>query len=712
MPRSETFLECVVRSFGERGPPRRENAAPFGQFVDVLRTFCTQLDLHMKPNDVRAAVRELVSAPHETIELALSDAINDAAGDRPEEDRADLTAYLELLTPILRQALRRPGDALGTSVPENLSFRKPEDWLVFLPDRLTRFKPGDVLKAFDSWQLDQLRGVGPFSETWHGSLTEPESAAAALKFITHPEAAADFVQHQELFRRILDLDPLPGLVKLEAVYLLGDPPCLESTFMSGYDVVGLMNDWRWRGQPAKADQASLIIKRAARIVGELHQMKAPIIHRGLKPANILLHPTAEGKVTVWVADLGWAATSAAHALQQADPVQEKRQARRGSRTILYSSPQQRSGLPPDPRDDVFSLGVVWYQMLRCDPTLDPPDSLEETMELRKLGLSEGHARLLASCLDENPQRRPANGLVLASQIDAHFTKPPESGSKTFQLKGSESIIDLPPVGATPIRKSTSRVDLPKTLENSLGMTFRLIEPGMFEMGSPAHEKGRHDWEGPVHPVAIGTPFYIAIYPVTQAQYQLVTGRNPAHFSRMHGGGLDHPVEQVSWEDSLEYCSKLMEMPDEAAMCRVYRLPTEAEWEYACRAGSTTAYAFGDTVTMREVHYFGLNAATWAKVARTAGKSERVGQHPPNAWGLHDMHGNVLEWCQDWWSEVYYSESPVDDPLGPDQGMQRVVRGGSFSQFAFDCRSAARLGRAPTCRLGTVGFRVVSVPSEY
>ncbi len=226
------------------------------------------------------------------------------------------------------------------------------------------------------------------------------------------------------------------------------------------------------------------------------------------------------------------------------------------------------------------------------------------------------------------------------------------------------------------------------------MSFVLIEPGTFTIGSPPDEKGRHHWEGPAHCVTITRPFYLGVHPVTQSQYLEIMGSSPSHFNRMLGGGPNHPVEQVSWDDAIAFCKRLMELPDEMRACRIYRLPTEAEWEYACRAGTTTPYAFGETIDLTQVHFHGLNASSWARSASTVGKTARVGSHKPNAWGLCEMHGNVLEWCSDWWSETYYGESEGADPQGPAVGKHRVVRGGSFSQFAADCRSAARLGLRP------------------
>ena len=233
--------------------------------------------------------------------------------------------------------------------------------------------------------------------------------------------------------------------------------------------------------------------------------------------------------------------------------------------------------------------------------------------------------------------------------------------------------------------------------NSIGMQLAFVPAGEFMMGSPPTEDGRKSDEEQ-HRVRITKPFYLGALEVTQAQYQQVMGTNPSSFK-----GTKHPVDSVSWDDAVAFCDKLSALAEEKAAGRTYRLPTEAEWEYACRAGTTTRFSFGDDPA-------GLADFAW--IAKNAsGASCPVGQKRPNAWGLCDMHGNVQEWCADWYGRsFYYRASPVDNPTGPDAGSSRVCRGGSWGNAASNCRSAIRLWSQPAEVYDYLGFRVVMVPS--
>jgi len=228
------------------------------------------------------------------------------------------------------------------------------------------------------------------------------------------------------------------------------------------------------------------------------------------------------------------------------------------------------------------------------------------------------------------------------------------------------------------------------------LRMKQIPAGTFVMGSPPDEKKRRADEGPMHQVVISKPFQIGVFEVTQAQWEAVMGNNP---SRFRGGSYreksTNPVEQVSWEDCQKFIEKLNGMG-----IGTFRLPTEAEWEYACRAGTRTAYSFGDEVgELREYAW-----CTHYPAYTTRQVTHQVGTRKPNPWGLYDMHGNVWEWCSDWYAD--YNTNKQTDPKGAASGSSRVYRGGSWYRTAEYCRSAIRSRPWPSYRSYHLGFRLV------
>jgi uncharacterized protein (TIGR02996 family) len=230
--------------------------------------------------------------------------------------------------------------------------------------------------------------------------------------------------------------------------------------------------------------------------------------------------------------------------------------------------------------------------------------------------------------------------------------------------------------------------------NAIGMKFVWIPAGTFLMGSPENEEDRSD-QDTQHTVTLTKGFYLAIYPVTQSCWQEIIGKNPSYHQ-----GDDFPVEQVSWHDSQRFLRKLSEQEGHA-----YRLPTEAELEYACRAGTTTPFFFGDTIATDQANYDGDYLYGKGKKGLRRGQTTPSGIFPPNAWGLHDMHGNVSDWCADWYGGDYLPDA-VTDPQGPKRGKYSMLRGGSFATQASGVRSASRLWYLPTTRSPLNGFRPV------
>ncbi|MEM9484171.1 MAG: formylglycine-generating enzyme family protein [Cyanobacteria bacterium P01_F01_bin.116] len=253
------------------------------------------------------------------------------------------------------------------------------------------------------------------------------------------------------------------------------------------------------------------------------------------------------------------------------------------------------------------------------------------------------------------------------------------------------------------------------LPSEIGLDMIRVPGGQFLMGSPEDELERKDTEGPQHEVAIST-FFMGRYPITQAQWKAVAGLSqinskldpdPASFK-----GDNHPVENVSWNDSVEFCARLSTHTN-----REYRLPTEAEWEYACRAGTDTPFYFGETITTDLANYQGIGDKSlgWSGAYGQGPEGEYRGKTTPvdhfgiaNAFGLCDMHGNIAEWCQDHWHKDY-TEAPTDGTawqMPNRQAVNRVLRGGSWISYPELCRSASRNHSMPNLRNHSFGLRVV------
>ena len=261
-----------------------------------------------------------------------------------------------------------------------------------------------------------------------------------------------------------------------------------------------------------------------------------------------------------------------------------------------------------------------------------------------------------------------------------------------------------------LSESKARLEASHTITNSICMEFVRIPAGTFKMGSHKSNKAVRDWERPAHQVTISQPFYLEKYPVTQGQWQAVMSttihdqqKKSIENVGTKGVGESYPMYYVSWDDAQQFIRNLNEAENEKKGI-LYRLPTEAEWEYACRAGSDTLYHFGDDASE-------LNIYAWYH-KNSGGMTHPVGEKKPNAWGLYDMHGNVWEWVQDWLDKTYYQNSPSADPIGPNAGIYRVIRGGGWFSPERLPRSANRHWEPPDSWFAHLGFRVAcSVPSK-
>ncbi len=246
------------------------------------------------------------------------------------------------------------------------------------------------------------------------------------------------------------------------------------------------------------------------------------------------------------------------------------------------------------------------------------------------------------------------------------------------------------------------------MQNSLEMKFVWCPPGTFKMGAPPTEHRDSVRLEAQQDVRITRGFYMGAFEVTQQEYERVMGHNPSTFAaRSQPETPRYPVDSVTWNDATEFCRRLSEVPQEKAAGRLYRLPTEAEWEYACRAGTTTKFAFGDGISSHMANFNGNHTTDVTERGPQLARPTVVGSYRPNAWGLYDMHGNISEWCHDVFREDRHN-LPNVDPVHQGPGNERVRRGGDWGSMPALLRSASRMGFRPDVRMPYNGFRVVLV----
>jgi uncharacterized protein (TIGR02996 family) len=380
-----------------------------------------------------------------------------------------------------------------------------------------------------------------------------------------------------------------------------------------------------------------------------------------------------------------------------------------------------------PRADKLLAGVEEVRLLNAAPLIrdlvrSPQLAAVRSLDLNAAALDDDDVRRLAESpyLGRLVSLDLANNRLTTTAALALHGAPALAGLRRLDLRnnelgplGVEVMTDTDParlpvielhgnvagvIGRRPEGMSSGRV------VNSIGMELVRVPAGEFRMGSPESEASRSEDEA-LHTVSLSRPFYLGVYTVTQSQFAKVMGGHPSHFTQERGGGIFHPVDSVTWAEAVEFCERLSARAAERHAGRTYRLPTEAEWEHACRAGTTTAFHHGDRLSSFTANFDG-NYPYGARQGPYLARPAPVGSYKPNAFGLYDMHGNVWEWCSDWFKRNYYRRSLYRDPEGPARGRMRVLRGGAWYHGGTPCRSAFRYRENPDERSDHNGFRVV------
>jgi formylglycine-generating enzyme required for sulfatase activity/serine/threonine protein kinase len=382
------------------------------------------------PAEVQQQVQAVANLSDQAARQAAERAVREEATGQPEEVQLKLISYLAGVPAAIRQSQRSPADPSGKTVTPTLSIRKADDLLPLFPSRLPRFKAGDPAPGFPDWTLAELLGLGGFGEVWRAD--NPHLPSVALKFCLDASAARTLRNEAELLGRVATFGRHPGIVTLLDTALASDPPCLKYEYVPGGDLAALIQQWHAQPVPTLHPQVTGLMADLAAIVSFAHRLSPPIVHRDLKPANILVQNGESGKVQVRVADFGIGGVATRRAREDASTVTSRglflTSALRGSCTPLYASPQQMRGEDPDPRDDVYSLGVIWMQLLTGDLTTGATPDWRDELADRKV--PDDVVSILAGCLAHRPEKRPADAAVLAERIAPLLPPPPRPNGTT------------------------------------------------------------------------------------------------------------------------------------------------------------------------------------------------------------------------------------------------------------------------------------------
>lgn len=413
---------------------------------------------HEEKKQLRSEIEEMISAGFDKFRDELKAAMGELKQQLPESTRSQVEAFLSQLQSSAKQASRALGDPSGTTVPVTVAVDEPEQLAAFLPQRPPRFVVGNSVPGLPSWKLVEPLGAGGFGEVWKAE--HPYSGAAAFKFFHDPTARTRFTHTEaanlaEIFRRA----PTDGVVKLLNAEPAQDPPWLKFEYIDGGDLSRLSE--RWRGVPAgeRIKQADRVIRTLARTAGHFHSLG--VVHRDLKPSNILLRKSETGYKLV-IADFGISKLVPTGGSALPTPANSGAATIRAY-TALYASPQQKKFQPADRRDDVYALGVLWYQLLRADLSLERPSGEGWKRALKNLGVSEATVTLLNRCWDDEPDERPADGSALLDairQLDPQPTQAPVPVISSPQSAApAVPVVPAPPPKPTPPPVPNTRTEI-------------------------------------------------------------------------------------------------------------------------------------------------------------------------------------------------------------------------------------------------------------
>ena len=390
----------------------------------------------------RTDIEAIIQANFEEIERNVSHIVREEVPQLSSARQEEVAAYLMLVPASICRSFRRQSDPGGMSVPQRLVPKSADDLIPLLPPRLPRLKRGDRPSGIGDWQLEQLLGVGGFGEVWKAKNHYMQNMPpVALKFCLDPSAARILRNEVAVLDQVMRQGKHEGIVELHRTHLGAETPCLEYQYVEGGNLADLMQRRHRETSGFSPTEAAKIICRLAQIMGFAHRLSPPIVHRDLKPANVLIKWLENGEPVFKISDFGIGGVASKRAIQEESFHKTSQghflvSAVRGSFTPLYAPPEQIAGALPDPRNDVFALGVIWYQLLTLDMTNGKPGGDRWKSRLAGRGMRSDLIELLGACIEDELDDRPRDAQVLADQI-ARFTDgvvpPPPPGPILYPL---------------------------------------------------------------------------------------------------------------------------------------------------------------------------------------------------------------------------------------------------------------------------------------
>jgi serine/threonine-protein kinase len=541
-----------------------------------------------------------------------------------------------------------------------------------------------MLEQVSSYRLEEEIARGSMGIVYRGVHTlfdEIVAIKAVFPQLTlNPELRQRFLNEAKIQLRLEH----PNIVQIRKFLIEKEKLYIVMEFIEGET---LAQHFRRLGRPMPVSEVILIFRQALEGLGFAHSQG--VIHRDIKPSNLLLTSQGVAKLT----DFG-----IAHALG----TPKLARTRKALGTPAYMSPEQIQGAKLDHRTDIYSLGIVLYEMLTARVPFEHPEDSDSdyavlTAHINQAPTPPSHwvpeiAPSLEAAILKALEKRPEDRFASCQELQAGLLRSPVSASKSAIVAQPEPVepkqVEPPPQPSE--RKRYQPATTPVRENPKDGLKYVWIPPGTFMMGCSPEDNECYENEKPSHRVTISKGFWMGQTQVTVGAYKrfaAATGRElpPAPYFNSGWANENMPIVHVSWDDAREYCT-----------WAGGRLPTEAEWEYAARGGIT------------ETRYGNIDEVAWHH-KNSGGRTHEVAQKRANDLGLSDVLGNVSEWVNDWFDDKYYQNSPSLDPPGPTSGRWRVLRGGSWDDFPWDVRVSGRTGNYPVARENSVGLRCAWEP---